>query len=376
MNDIERRYIEFAYRVSFFEFIQEEFRMSDLNAKTLKDELKVLKDKKNWNINELADFIKQYPKSFLIFQQIVQLIRFTNAQLIHFIFDVEKLNSLNMESIFEYLIFNIKYDEEFRKLYLGLIDRKMTHETFVKNLNQYDKKYLITIFKQTVSKYVDKILKKSSIFEKRVQKSEFADVSIRFSNYLLNNLKLNETLESIDIENFLKYKKVPVDTKSIHGNFAKLKITRILESNDFINIDNRLDKIKVLKHDLSEQIEVDNLQGKTAFCTERYVEGIIKIKEGKLKKFDIIIFKNLQPAYLFEVNFYSTEGTKIGINQDEYVDLINYIKQNLDGLEFYWITDGNYWLTSQGKKRFKNLLESFKTIYNINSFAEDINNFK
>ena len=82
------------------------------------------------------------------------------------------------------------------------------------------------------------------------------------------------------------------------------------------------------------------------------------------------------PKYLFEINFYSTEGTKIGINQDEYVALHNNIKQNFKGLEFHWITDGNYWLTAQGKKRFVNLLNYFGMIFNINLFMENINNFK
>jgi hypothetical protein len=39
-------------------------------------------------------------------------------------------------------------------------------------------------------------------------KAEFADFSIRFSNYLLNNLKLNEILGSIDIEKYLKNKRI------------------------------------------------------------------------------------------------------------------------------------------------------------------------
>lgn len=378
MNDIEQRYVEFASKISFFEFIQEEFRASDLNTKTLEDEIRILKDKESWNINELADYVKQYPKSFLIFQEIVQLLRFTNAQLIHFVFDIERLNSFNLESVFEYMIFNIKYDEELRKLFLGLIDKKITFEVFTRNINQYDKKYLIATFKQSVSKYIDKILKKFPLLEKRIQKNEFADISIRFSNYLLNNLKLNETLQSINIENFLKYKKAPIDTKSIHGNFAKIKITKILESNGFRNIDNLLNSrnIKILKHNLGEQIDVSILQNKTVFCTERYVEGIVKPKDKNPKKFDLIIFKNQIPKYLFEVNFYSTEGTKIGINQGEYIDIETFIKQNFSELRFYWITDGNYWLTSQGKERYKNLLKHFKTVYNINSFAEGINSFK
>ena len=89
----------------------------------------------------------------------------------------------------------------------------------------------------------------------------------------------------------------------------------------------------------------------------------------------MIIFNDSKPRYLFEVNFYSTAGTKIGINQNEYIDLNNYIKKDFSNFKFYWITDGNYWLTTQGKVRFLNLLNHFDKIFNINIFAENVSNF-
>lgn len=382
INDTEKMYIDFASKISFFEFIQEEFRKSDLDLNALREELSLLKSKKNWNISDLSDYVKQYPKSFLIFQEIVQLLRFTNAQLIHFAFDIDRLNSINLEAIFEYMIFNIKHDEKFRKIYIGLINKnlhkKLTYEPFVEDINQYDKKYLVAVFKQAISKYTDRISKDFSILESRIMKKEFSDFSIRFSNYLLSNFKLNNTLETINLENFLRYKRIPIDTKSIHGNFAKIKISNILESKGFTNIDNLLadNKISIIKHNMGKQIESNLLKGRNIFCTEKYVEGVTKTTDKKLKKFDLIIFKDLCPKYLFEINFYSTEGTKIGINQDEYVDLHNNIKQKFKELAFHWITDGNYWLTAQGKKRFVNLLNYFGMIFNINLFTENINNFK
>ena len=382
INDTEKTYIDFASKISFFEFVQEEFRKSDLDLNALGEELSLLKSKKIWNISDLSDYVKQYPKSFLIFQEIVQLLRFTNAQLIHFAFDIDRLNSINLEAIFEYMIFNIKHDEKFRKLYIGLtnknLHKKLTYESFVEDINQYDKKYLVAVFKQAISKYTDRISKDFSILESRMIKKEFSDFSIRFSNYLLSNFKLNNTLETINLENFLRYKRIPIDTKSIHGNFAKIKISDILESKGFTNIDNLLadNKISIIKRNMEKQVESNLLKGGNIFCTEKYVEGVTKTTDKKLKKFDLIIFKDLCPKYLFEINFYSTEGTKIGINQDEYVALHNNIKQNFKGLEFHWITDGNYWLTAQGKKRFVNLLNYFGMIFNINLFMENINNFK
>jgi len=370
-------YMDFASKVSFLEFIQDEFKYADIPLEELRQEISLLKSKSQWNINDLSEYVKNYPRSFIIFQNIFQLLRFTNAQLIHFVFDVVKLNSLNIAAIYEYMILNLKHDLEFRKIYLKTINQKLEYNNFISHTNQYDKKYLIAVFKLTVSKYINMILNDFDILEARIKKSEFEDFSIRFSNYLLNNLKLNETLDTINIEKYLRNKRIPLDTKSLHGNYPKIKIGKILESNGYKNIDHLLNNagIKTLKHDLREQLNDPVIKNSKIFCTERYIDKIIKIKDNKLKKFDLIIFDDSKPKYLFEINFYSTEGTKIGINQNEYIDLNNYIKKKFRNFTFYWITDGNYWLTTQGKVRFLNLLNHFDKIFNINIFAENVSNF-
>jgi len=373
----EEIYIDFASKISFFEFIQDEFRRTDVQVENFHEEIEKLCQNKSWNINNLSDYIKQYPHSFVIFQEIFQLIRFTNAQLIHFVFDVVKLNTRNLDAIYEYMILNLKSDQELRKVLLGLIRRNLTYEEFVKNLNKYDRNYLITIFKSAITKYISMIVKDFHILEQRIRKSEFDDFSIRFSNYLLNNLKLNEILAAINVKDFIKYKKIPLDTKNIHGNYPKIKILKILEHNGYTNIDNILSEngTKTLKNDLGKQIDAQMLSGQKIFCTEKYVEGIVKVNDNKPKKFDLIIFSKNKPEYLFEINFYSTSGTKIGINQNEYVDLNNFIKNNFPDLKFCWITDGNYWLTPGGKKRFVNLLGHFNKVYNINLFEEHLDDF-
>ncbi|MEW6104480.1 MAG: DpnII family type II restriction endonuclease [bacterium] len=377
MRNPDDIYIDFASKISFLEFIQDEFRNANIPTKELEREISLLVAKKQWNIADLSDYVKANPRSFIIFQEIFQLLRFTNAQVIHFVFDIAKLNSLNIEAIYEYMVLNLKYDSNFRKIYLNSINPDLKYDDFVARIEQYNKKYLIAVFKVAVSKYIDKVVKKFEILKERITKSEFEDFSIRFSNYLLNNLKLNEFLASIDVEKFLQNKRIPIDTKSLHGNYPKIKVIKLLENSGYTNIDSLLNKngIRVLKHKLQQEI-ISSLPTKKIFCTERYVDGIIKIKDNKLKKFDLVIFSHNLPKYLFEINFYSTEGTKIGINQNEYIDLNNYIRNNYSNFQFYWITDGNYWLTTQGKSRFLNLVRFFDKILNINIFAEHLDNFK
>ena len=378
MKNPEEIYLDFASKISFLEFIQEEFRKTDIPVNRFKKEISLLMAKKQWNIDALSDYVKNNPQSFLIFQEIFQLLRFTNAQLIHFVFDIVKLNSNNINAIYEYMILNLKHDVEFRNIYLKLIDSNLKYEDLIANLNKYSKKYFVAKFKVTVSQYISKIVQNFNILKRRITKSEFEDFSIRFSHYLLNNLQLNKILAAIDVEKFIQNKKIPVDIKALHGNYPKIKIKRILEDNGYHNIDGILNNygIRTLKHNLDLQIDTGLIKNNKMFCTERFIEGIIKTRDNKPKKFDLIIFSNYRPKYLFEINFYSTEGTKIGINQNEYIDLNTYIKNNFRNFEFYWITDGNYWLTHSGKTRFINLLNYFDKILNINLFAENLSNFK
>ena len=159
MSNSEEVYIDFASKISFLEFIQDEFKDADIPIEKFSQEINLLESEKKWNIGNLSEYVKKYPRSFIVFQNIFQLLRFTNAQLIHFAFDIVKLNSLNINAIYEYMILNIKYDLEFRKMYLKTIDSALDYNTFILNLEQYDKKFLVASFKLAISKYINKIVK-------------------------------------------------------------------------------------------------------------------------------------------------------------------------------------------------------------------------
>ena len=208
---------------------------------------------------------------------------------------------------------------------------------------------------------------------------KFLDVSERIAEYLIKNLHLNDILRAIKIKVYLATKRVPIDTKSIHGNFGKIKITKILEKHNFVNADILFNKanIKILSNDLNKIEILRGLKEKFVFVTERYIEGIDKRKDKKPKKFDFVLLYDLKPKIVIETNFYSTAGTKIGINQGEYIDLNEDIKKNHKNLVFIWLTDGNYWLTSEGKNRLLNLYNYFGDyILNYNLFDKQLEKLK
>lgn len=384
------KYLEFASNISFFEFLQEEFKKSNFKIEDYTREIEELSKKYKWGVKELAMFLREHPKSFEIFEEIFQLARFTNAQLIHFLFDISILNSTDKNKTVDYLIKNLKFDALFTDLFLkhsnkyNLSNIKFDNVdsvlTFLeRDLDINSLNYVTLLLKMSVVSYIELAIKNAKVVHGRLSNKNFPDVSERVAEYLIKNLHLNDILRAIKIKEYLATKRIPIDTKSIHGNFGKIKIIKILEKHNFVNADTLFNRanIKILDNDLNKIEILRELKGKFVFVTELYIKGINKRKDRKPKKFDFILLYDLTPKIVIETNFYSTAGTKIGINQGEYIDLNEDIKKNHRDLVFIWLTDGNYWLTSDGKSRLLNLYSYFGDyILNYNLFDKELEKLK
>lgn len=371
MND-EEKYLSFASNLSFFEFIQEEFYSAKFNVEEYKDEIAALEKLSNFKRENLEDFILEYPKSFDIFEQIFQLYRFTNTQLINFLFDIDKLNSIQKKDKIEYIFYNIKVDKNFKSIF----DKKLRKNDFwytqIDEMKNVDENLLIKILKESVVAYIKKAIKNRKIIYERIKSDEFTRT--RLVNYLYKNLKIEEMIESINIKPYLKYKKIPKDTKSIHGKFGTIKIKQILKETGYENTDQYLPK--VVDIDLSKLEQYSRFKNKKIYVTEKYIRNVLKRKQNKPKRFDFILIDDLKITHAIETNFYSTSGTKIGINEEEYIDLNEEIKEKYPNINFLWVTDGNYWLTKNGEQRYLRDLYYFgENILNYNQLKMRLNNF-
>ncbi len=367
--DKDKKYLEFASTLSFFEFIQEEFYNPHFDISEYEKEIEALEDIKALNKNDLKELIVNSPRVFDIFEQIFQLYRFTNTQFINFLFNIEILNSIDRKKIIDYLVENVESDKHFKDVFNKYLKKKDLAYDTVEELRKKDDALLVKLFKEAIVSYVNSVSKKRAWVYYRLIHNE--NSRERLADYLINNLKLGEFLESINLKSFLKNKRIPKDTKSIHGKFGTIKINNNLVNLGVVNADEEFKKIKLreLDEDLSEYEELNEFKGKWIFVTEKYVNNILKKKQGKRKKFDFIIIHDLKVKYVVETNFYSTQGTKIGINEEEYIDLNEEVKKKLPNVGFVWISDGNYWLTSDGESRYKRDLDYFgDNILNYNLF--------
>lgn len=364
--DKQKKYLDFASTLSFFQFLQKEFYNPRFNVNNYHEEISLLQTNKPLTVEKLSAILQTNPKLFDIFEQIFQLYRFTNTQLINFLFDVNILNDTGERKIITYLYQNLNDDESFRDTFNKYAEKAGFQYLKDNDLTNINNNLLIKLFKESIVAYVDISSKKRQYIYSRIKNNE--NVRLIITNYLIDNLKINEMLESINLKEYLKNKRIPKDTKTIHGKFGTIKIKEILIELGIQNIDFHI-TTKDLIDDLYNTQELKEYQGKWVFVTEKYLKNILRRKQRTPKKFDFIILYNLIPKYVIETNFYSTSGSKIGINEEEYIDLNEEINEKSKELTFFWITDGNYWLTSDGESRYTRDLDYFyENILNYNQF--------
>jgi len=348
-------YKEFASKISFYEFLQDEFKEPHFKTEDYTKEMEALKTE--ITIEGLSNKLKDTPRLFDILEEIFQLDHFTDAQYIHFCFDVNTLNNAEKNLIYKYIsnrVFkfeNGKPNTNFEKIYKKI-------SSSYKEMDQLAVFYT----KRSIINYVKKILdrkktaKRKILFE-HIQNS--IETRLRLATYLIENLSATNLLGAVYVEKFLKQKRHPIDTKGRHGRFGIYKISTILQDLGFVDLTTKID-MKVIDPELAI-----NTSHEFSFIKEKCVQGILKRSNKKLKKFDFILLHSGLPKILIETNFYSTSGggTKIGINENEYTalyaDIQEFNRAHGTDLNFMWLTDGNYWLSSGGEGRFNNLKANY-----------------
>ena len=344
-------YTDFGSKISFYEFFQDEFKPPHFNTEDYKKEIQLLKP--DLTIEELSKKLGDVPRIFDIVEELFQLDHFTDAQYIHFCFDVNTLNNSEESLVYKYIsnrVFrfeNGKPNTNFLKIYQKLS-------------GDYPKMDQLAVFytKRAVVKYIKTLLDRTKSKKRRILYDHLQnsiETRLRIAIYIIENLSAAGLLTAVDVKAFLRQKRHPIDTKGLHGRFGISKISRILQDAGFVDLTKKIDK-KVL--DAESAIDSSN---EFSFIGEICVQGILKRSNQKLKKFDFVLMHRGLPKGLIETNFYSTSGggTKIGINENEYTalhaDIQEFNRTHKIDLHFMWVTDGNYWLSSGGEGRFDNL---------------------
>jgi hypothetical protein len=368
-------YRDFAAKITFFSFLDiEEFQQIDFKPERYRKELDALKTFKDITIESLAVFLVEHPRIILIFSRILRDQRFSNTQIAHFCFDLEVINSDDHAKLTDKFdlhyksvdLFQTHVNKELHKLHdEGIIDKS--------EISSIDDTGKVILLKSAIQNFCAN----DEYLIRILPISEFKDVSLRTSQYLIENLWLDRILKTIDVEQYLLAKRTVRDTRGLHGNFGADKVEEILIRHGLRSIDEDLGKSQMLRQgsahpNLRSSLNWNEISKKWTYVNERFIEGLIKPNDGKNKKFDFVLLQNGIPKIAIETNFYTTIGTKIGINIDEYIAVLNHIKANAPTINFLWITDGPSWLeTNQRRKMVDTLIPTFgKHLMNYKLFDE------
>ena len=197
----------------------------------------------------------------------------------------------------------------------------------------------------------------------------------RIAEYLVNRYNLIEHSTEDLIKKSLLLKRHQADSKSFSGKYGSYRIEKCLNDKGFSKLPSEYSKTL----DLEEERD---LKGFHYVREAKIANGKNVVRFGK-KVFDFILLKDGIPFFLIETNFYSTSGSKIGINEREYISLSKDIKTfsntNIHKLYFSWITDGNYWLSTGGMKKWENIrkiLDDDLEILNYSLFEKHISEIR
>ena len=187
-------YIEFASKISFFEFLQSEFKEPHFKVSQYIEEINLLK--KKITVEYLSHILGTHPKVIDIFEEILQLQRFTNTQYINFCFDVNVLNNYSEDLIIRYIenrVFNFENglpNEEFQKIYAK---RK-------KNGSMGSKEIIFNV-KKSIVEYVKKCIENRDIFYHHLRNS--IESRLRVAKYLIEHLNAEKYLTMYPRQNIV-----------------------------------------------------------------------------------------------------------------------------------------------------------------------------
>jgi hypothetical protein len=350
-------YEDFASESSFFEFQEEEFgEIMFPKDKYLKELSLVNKIK---NINDLAKNLETYPKLFDLYEGYFQLTTFSVAQYTNFLFDVNKLN-YNDEKTLEIYCENscLKYENSEPNNKFSYYYNGINSDTFSKYK-----------FKRAIAGYTNYLQKSKMDKPKRIFLLNHISKNItsrtRIAEYLVNRYNLAQHSAGKLIEDTLLLKRQPVDAKTFSGRYGSYRIEKALNESGFAPLSTKYGKVLTLEN----RVKAEGFY----YVREAKINSSEEELEFKNKVFDFILLKNGKPFFLIETNFYSTSGSKIGINEDEYIKISKQINSVADknnwGLYFSWITDGNYWLSTTGMNKWEKIRLQLTKDYEILNFS-------
>jgi len=180
---------------------------------------------------------------------------------------------------------------------------------------------------------------------------------------------LNEKVE-MEVVHFKKYKNLSdEEIEKYYRFFKQTGLEEIFKNRNIKNLVDYVFGVEVGLDTHARKNRVGNLMEKiveseikSLITKYNYIDYIYQADVNKIKnkwninividrtdrKFDFaIINKKTTKLFLIEVNFYSSQGSKLKATAGEYISLKNFLQEKNKNIEFIWITDGKGWISAK-----------------------------
>lgn len=240
------------------------------------------------------------------------------------------IGSKNIEQEFQRII--MKYPETLECIPLLLAVR--SREIFVKDeINEYFFKFDKMVY--SIKDYI-RFMNESGLFD-------------LLQNHIINNLY--DYVLGIEV--------------GLDSNGRKNRGGHLMEN----LVESYIQKAGYIKdRDYFKELTTDKIKSKFGLDILKQISNADLNKTIAKKRFDFVIVKD-NHYYLFETNFYTSNGSKLNETARSYKMLAQELS-NIENITFIWVTDGIGW--NNAKRNLEETFNKLGTLYNINDLEAGI----
>jgi len=316
-------------------------------------------------VDMIAELLKHDPRNFLLLTHLHRQLRFTNLELIHFLFDRERVDDPT------YYLDLTKTDQTFLSQFKRAASSKKWRQYVGPiGMQKINEPALLATFKKALMSYLGSETTCWPLWKTRIEND--ADVRQRIAEFLVKNEDLSELIETNTIRTSLERSLRTVNVeirKRERGEYGARRVKAILESSGFIfNSYSNIKDVEDLDDFLKTQKTIGTKPSEYIYTTE-------KLWKTQNKRFDFVLISKNCVQFVIETNYFTTSMSKIREVVHHFIEL----KKACRGkYRLIYITDGMGWfgLAKSVKQMLEFEIEELKTETSKVPFLMNLELFK
>lgn len=273
----------------------------------------------------VARFLEENPAKFLVLTHLHRQKRFTNVELVNFLFDSKRLGDL---SYYEDLL---KTDSGFKATF-EKVWQQTSWQGYIDTTDADLSK--LASFKKTVSRYLGDERSCWKLWSLRIQNDPTA--RDRIASFVVRNEDLDRLIEQDAVQTALQRSLRTVNVESVkreRGGYGARRVREALERFGFMEHDYGT-------HDIIELNKVLK-EGRGGSIPDLGYAREVEWK-NEAKRFDFVLIAGKQLGFVMEVNYFSTSMSKIREVLKDFKELKKTCTKH--HYPFIYVTDGVGWL--------------------------------